>query len=116
MGLFTRKKAPTTVDSLDMLEVYIADEAAVVVDFYADWCAPCRQMKGLIKELAGDLDGRAEVLKVDVDASPEIASRFGVKSIPTLLVFRDGKPRQRFAGLVDRNRILQAVGARDLMR
>ena len=72
----------------------------VLLDFYADWCGPCKMLSPILHELAEEKSGTLKVGKVNVDEQPELASQFGVMSIPTLLVFRDGK-------LVD-----QAVGAR----
>jgi len=114
MGLFTRKKQPLPVSTPELLAELIED-GDVLVDFTAPGNGPCRQMSGLIKELAHELDGRVEVVVIDVNQSPELAKRHGVRSVPTLLVFRDGKPRQRFNGLTDRKRILTALGARDLV-
>ena len=72
----------------------------VLLDFYADWCGPCKMLSPVLHELAEEKSGTLKVGKVNVDEQPELASQFGVMSIPTLLVFRDGK-------LVN-----QAVGAR----
>ena len=72
----------------------------VLVDFYADWCNPCKMMAPTVAKLAEAYEGKVKVGKINVDEQPELASQFGVMSIPTLLVFRDGK-------LVN-----QAVGAR----
>lgn len=62
----------------------------VLVDFYADWCAPCKAIAPLVEALARDYDGRIDVKKVDVDRNPELAQQFGIRGIPTLLLFKDG--------------------------
>jgi thioredoxin 1 len=72
----------------------------VLVDFYADWCAPCRVVGPVVDQLAEDYANRIGVYKVDVDTSPELASRFGVRSIPTLVVFKDGEPVETVVGVV----------------
>lgn len=77
----------------------------VLVDFYADWCAPCRVVAPLVDQLAEDYADRVGVFKVDVDASPDLASRFGVRSIPTLVLFKDGKPVETLVGVVTRGQV-----------
>ena len=72
----------------------------VLVDFYADWCPPCRVVGPVIDQLAEAYANRIGVYKVDVDMSPELASRFGVRSIPTLVVFKDGEPVETVVGVV----------------
>ena len=72
----------------------------VLVDFYADWCPPCRVVGPVIDQLAEAYANRIGVYKVDVDTSPELASRFGVRSIPTLVVFKDGEPVESVVGVV----------------
>ena len=70
----------------------------VLVDFYADWCAPCRVQGPIVEELADEYEGRAVVGKVDVDAQSELAGKYLVRSIPTLIVFKDGQAVDRIVG------------------
>jgi thioredoxin 1 len=72
----------------------------VLVDFYADWCTPCRVVAPIVDRLAEEYAERVGVYKVDVDTSPELASRFGVRSIPTLVVFKEGRPVETLVGVV----------------
>ncbi len=81
-------------------EQAIAGDKPVLVDFFATWCAPCRMIAPSVEKLAAEFEGSAVVGKVDVDAQPELAQRFGVMSIPTLIVLKGGKV------------VEQAVGAR----
>ncbi len=112
--MFKKKKAPTPVASQDVLDLILEEESHVLVDFYASWCGPCKQMSGMIKEIATETDGHATIVVVDVDAAPKLAKRHGVRSVPTLLVFKDGKPKGRFTGITDKRRLLRALDAEHL--
>ena len=86
----------------------------VLVDFWAVWCGPCRAIAPIVEELAGEYEGKLKVMKLDVDNNPRTASAYGVQSIPTLLVFKDGKPAERIVGAVPKKVIadkLQSVMA-----
>lgn len=70
----------------------------VLVDFYADWCGPCKMAAPVLDELADEADGKYEIMKVDVDANQELAGKYGVMSIPTVVLFKDGKEIERRIG------------------
>lgn len=70
-----------------------------LVDFWADWCGPCKMLAPTVEELAEKYDGTVKICKVDVDAEPELAMRFGVMSIPTLISFADGQPKAKTVGV-----------------
>lgn len=80
-----------------------------LLDFYADWCGPCRAMSPVIDELASDVESHADVVKVDIDKSPELAAQYGVNSIPTFIVLRDGNPTERFVGVQSKQVLAKAV-------
>ena len=86
----------------------------VLVDFWAVWCGPCKAVAPIVEELAGEYEGRLKVMKLDVDDNPRTTMAYGVQSIPTLLVFKDGKPAERIVGAVPKKVIadkLQSVVA-----
>jgi thioredoxin 1 len=75
----------------------------VLVDFWAEWCGPCKMVAPVIDELAGEYKDKAGFAKINVDESPKLASQFGVMSIPTIMVFKDGKPQQQVIGYKSKN-------------
>jgi thioredoxin 2 len=77
----------------------------VVVDFYADWCQPCKMMAPMLDQLASDLQGELVVAKLDTDSNPTMAVRYGIRGIPTLIVFRDGQEWKRQTGVVPPDRL-----------
>lgn len=76
----------------------IHTEGAVLVDLYADWCGPCRMLAPVLEELSAKYEGKVTFVKVNVDNDPEVAQRFGVVSIPTLIAFKDGKVIRQTSG------------------
>ena len=82
-----------------------------LVDFWAPWCGPCRMQTPILEQMAGALAGRAAIAKVNVDEAQDLAARFGVRSIPALIVFKDGKVAQQFVGLQRGDVLLKAVEA-----
>lgn len=90
-------KYVTLTDANFEEEVLNADEP-VLVDFWAEWCGPCRVIAPTIEELAEDFEGRAKIGKLDVDDNPETAMKYNVRSIPTLLFFKDGQVEEQLIG------------------
>ncbi len=89
----------------------LRSDVPVLVDFWASWCGPCRMLAPVIEQLAGEAGGRYAVGKVNVDEQPDLARRFGIMSIPTVIVFKGGKPVQQSVGLAPKEKLLQLLDA-----
>ena len=83
----------------------------VLVDFWAEWCGPCRMIAPMIEELANEYDGKAVIGKLDVDNNQESSIKFGVRSIPTLLVFKDGEMVDRHVGAVPKDTLSSSINS-----
>jgi len=81
----------------------------VLVDFSATWCGPCKKLEPIISEVAGEYDGRLKVVKVDIDKARDTAVRFGVMSVPTLVLFRDGAVKDQMVGLLSKRALSDRV-------
>jgi thioredoxin 1 len=101
-------KAIEVTDSTFEQEV-LRSTQPVLVDFWAVWCGPCRAVAPVVEEIAGDFEGKLKVMKLDVDDNPRTAQAYGVQSIPTLLVFKDGKPAERIIGAVPKKAIVDKL-------
>jgi thioredoxin 1 len=91
---------PKAVTDADFASEVEGQKGLTVVDFWATWCGPCRMIAPILEQLATEYDGKVTVAKLDVDANPRSAARFGVRSIPTLLFFKDGKLVDQVVGAV----------------
>ena len=100
---------PVKVSGENLDAVLGGTDAPVLVDFYADWCGPCKMIAPIVDDLAHERAGLALFLKLDTDRSPGITERFGIRGIPTLIGFRNGKETGRQVGLADRAQLARLV-------
>jgi thioredoxin 1 len=92
-------------------EQIINSDKPVLVDFWAEWCGPCKMIGPVVEELAGDYAGRAVIAKLNVDENPQMTAKFGVRSIPTLLVFKNGQIVDKQIGAVPKSVLAQKLEA-----
>ena len=101
-------KPITTSDSY-FDQVVLQAEMPVLVDFWAPWCRPCLMVAPIVEELANDYSGRASFVRVNVDQNPQVASRYNIMSIPTLIIFKDGQPASHIVGFRPKEELKQGL-------
>ena len=87
----------------------LESEKTVLVDFYADWCGPCKMMSPVVENIAEELEGKAKVCKINIDEAGDIAAQYGVMSIPTFIVFKQGKPVKTTVGVQSEEELRKIV-------
>ena len=97
------------INEANFEEVVMNADKPVMVDFWAEWCGPCRMLAPTIDELAGDYDGKAKIGKLDVDSNREVAGQFGIMSIPTVVVLKNGELVKKFVGLASKADLAAAI-------
>jgi thioredoxin 1 len=94
---------PIEITDATFEEEVVNADTPVLVDFWADWCAPCKMIAPIVEELAEEYDGQVKFGKVDVDSNPKVATTYGIRGIPTLLIFKAGEPVDQVVGAVPKS-------------
>jgi len=102
---------PIEIDDSNFDQMVLQAKIPVLVDLWAPWCAPCRMVAPVVEELASEYDGRVSFAKLNVDQNPRTASRYGIMSIPTLLIFKDGKPLSNIVGFRPKAELKRSLDA-----
>ncbi|MGH3682163.1 MAG: thioredoxin [Natronosporangium sp.] len=97
------------VTDASFAEDVLQSSTPVLVDFWADWCLPCKKVSPLLEEIAGDMSGRLEIVKLNADENPETVRSYRVMSLPTLLVFKDGEPVKSVVGARPKGELVRLI-------
>ena len=100
---------PQVVSDQNFEAEVIKSETPVLVDFWATWCGPCRMVAPVLEEIGNEQGDHIKIAKLDVDANPITAGRFGVRSIPTMILFKNGREAQRVVGYMPKEKLLQQI-------
>ncbi len=101
--------ANIVVNDANFEQEVINSDIPVIVDFWSEWCAPCRLIAPLVEDIGNEYAGKVKVCKLDVDSNPQTSMKYGIRSIPTLLIFKGGQPVETIIGAVPKEMILNKL-------
>lgn len=104
---------PETVTTSQFDAEVLQSETPVIVDFWAEWCGPCRAVSPVLEQIAEEREGKLRVVKVNIDEEPELQMRYGILSIPTILLFKDGEPAAAAVGAQPKRMLERSLGLAD---
>lgn len=99
----------TTLNDNNFEQEVLKSDKPVLVDFWAEWCAPCKMIAPILEELSLETKDKVKICKIDVDSNPQASMNYGIRSIPTLLIFKDGKAVDQIIGVVPKKIILEKL-------
>jgi thioredoxin 1 len=100
---------PIEITDANFEQEVMKSDKPVLIDFWAVWCGPCRMVAPVVEEIANEYNGKLKVGKIDVDSNPEVSMKFGIRSIPTLMIFKGGKVVEQIIGAVPKRNLLDKV-------
>jgi thioredoxin 1 len=89
----------------------VADSKPTLVDFFAEWCGPCKTLKPILEDVKTEIGSKASIIKVDVDKNPAAAQKFQIRGVPTMIIFKNGKPVWRQSGVLPKNEIVKILNS-----
>ncbi|MEO0327159.1 MAG: thioredoxin [Pseudomonadota bacterium] len=101
--------ATQKVDMENFQSDVLGSDVPVVVDFWAEWCGPCKAIGPSLEEISNEMDGQVKITKVNIDENPDIAAKYGVRSIPTLVLFKNGEPASMQVGAKPKNQLVDWI-------